>query len=213
MAPKNIIGAFSEENASRLSGVSCDQLRHWHKRGLMTASMGPQDGQGVYQRIYSFRDLVALRVLNVLRNDHKVSLQHLRAVADKLSHDGPERWTATTLYVLGKRVVFDDPRTNERKEVVSGQRVLDIPISAAISDTREAIQRYNMRSDDELGHVVRRKFVQENQIVFARSRIPVSVVKEYLQRGLGAAQIMADFPDLTEEDIRSVGERFDPKIA
>lgn len=213
MDAKAVIGAFSEEDASKLSGVSRSQLRHWHRTNLLTASMGPQEAAGSYQRIYSFVDLVALRVLNVLRNKYSVSLQHLREVADKLAHDGPEKWTKTTLYVLGKRVVFDDPRTNERQEIVSGQRVFDIPMSVAVADTQDAIKEYNRRPVGVTGDIVRRKFIQENQPVFANSRIPVSAVEEYLERGLGAREILSDFPDLTEDDISLVRERLDQRVA
>ena len=213
MSEATIIGAFSEDDASRLSGVSRAQLRHWHRVGLLEASLGPQGESGSYQRIYSFRDLVALRILGVLRNDHGISLQHLREVARKLGDLGPERWTSATLYVLGRRVVFDDPRTGERKEVVSGQRVFDIPIVAAVSDTEEAIRRYNVRDAQDYGVVVRDRFRQGNEPVFAKSRIPVSAVRQYLDRGYSAEQIVEEFPSLSREDVDAVAHRSDNSAA
>lgn len=207
MTNTTIIGAFSEEDACRLSGASRAQLRHWHRTGLLKASLGPQGSSGAYQRIYGFQDLVALRVLGVLRNEYGVSLQHLRDVAARLGSMGPKRWTTTTLYVLGKRVVFDDPRYGERREVVSGQRVFDIPMKAAISDTREAIKEYNRRGENERGVIVRRRFLQGNEPVFAKTRIPISVVDEYLDRGMSVDDVLTDFPDLTEEDVRYVQRR------
>lgn len=209
MQEDSVIGAFGEEDASRLSGVSRSQRRHWHQIGLLPASFGTGEASSPYARIYSFRDLVALRVLNSLRNEHGVSLQHLREVARKLSHLGDQKWTATVLHVLEKRVVFDDPKTAERREIVSGQRVFDIPLRAAISDTRDAIKTYNQRNTSELGVVVRQRFLQASEPVFEGTRIPVSAVRHYLDRGFCTEDILAEFPELTVPDIETA--RIDAK--
>ena len=209
MNHNQIIGAFSEEDASRISGVSRAQLRDWDRRGFFEASYAAENRRSPYARIYSFRDLVALRVLGALRNDYGVSLQHLRKVAQKLEGLGSDKWTATTLYVLGKRVVFDDPQTNSRAEVVSGQRVCDIPLKVAAQRTREAIRDLNRRGDDELGKVVRSRFVQQNEPVLSGTRIPVSTIRHYLDAGASVQDILSEFPDLTEADILFVRERGD----
>jgi DNA-binding transcriptional MerR regulator len=124
---KNVIGAFSEEHAEKLTGISKSQLRRWDRIGFLKPSYGQADRGEPFSRLYSFRDLVSLRVLNDLRNNKKVPLQHLRKVSEYLSHLGDARWTSTSLYVLGRRVVFEDPATRLKSEIVSGQRVLDIP--------------------------------------------------------------------------------------
>ncbi|MEL6573998.1 MAG: DUF433 domain-containing protein [Pseudomonadota bacterium] len=197
----NVLGAFSEDDASRLSGVTKSQLKLWDSNGLLNASYAQKNRRQPYSRVYSFRDLVSLRVLNLLRNEHKVSAQHLKKVAEKLAHLGDAKWTKTTLYVLGKRVVFDDPKTSERREVVSEQRVLDIPLKAAISDTLEAIRQQNVRRGKVVGSTSKQKFVMQNQEVFAGTRIPVSAVMNYLKRGYEDDLILRDFPDLTSDDI------------
>jgi len=130
-------------------------------------------------------------------------MQHLRKVAAELAHLGDEKWTATTLFVLGKRVVFDDPRDNKRREVVSGQRVLDVPLRVAIADTKRAIKELNHRGHEEYGHVLSGRFVQNNQPVFEGTRIPVASVKRYLESGYGISEILEEFPDLTAEDIEA----------
>jgi hypothetical protein len=40
MDGNNVIGAFSEEQASRISGVSIYQLRHWDSEGFFPAAFG-----------------------------------------------------------------------------------------------------------------------------------------------------------------------------
>lgn len=209
----NVLGAFSEEDATKLSGVSLNQLRLWDRNGLLPASYASQNRRQPYSRVYSFRDLVSLRVLNLLRNRHGVSVQHLKKVAERLSRFGEEKWTATTLYVLGKRVVFDDPESGERKEVVGGQRVFDIPLRAAISDTLEAIRRENARKGAEIGKVIKKKFVLNNQAVFEGTRVPITAVQQYVRRNFTNQAILSEFPDLTETDIEEARRLLDTDAA
>ena len=204
MHDDEVIGAFGEEDAARLTGVSVGQLRSWDRKGFLVPSYAAENRRQPYSRVYSFRDIVALRVLNSLRNEHKVPLQHLRKVAEKLAHLGDARWTSTTLHVLGRRVVFDDPDSEERREVVSGQRVFDIPLRIAISDTKKAIKDLNKRPESSRGHVVSQRFVQNNQPVFEGTRIPVSAVQSYLDAGYSTEAILREYPDLTAEDVNLV---------
>ncbi|WP_211241998.1 DUF433 domain-containing protein [Roseivivax halodurans] len=203
MTETDLIGAFSEEDAARLTGVSIYQLRDWDRSGFLRPSYAPEDRRQAYSRVYSFRDIVSLRVLNALRNENGVPMQHLRKVAAELAHLGEDKWTATVLYVLGKRVVFDDPRDDKRREVVGGQRVFDIPLRVAISDTKRAIEDLNRRGQSAYGHVLSGRFVQNNQPVFEGTRIPVASVKRYLECGYGTDEILEEFPDLSADDIEA----------
>jgi uncharacterized protein (DUF433 family)/DNA-binding transcriptional MerR regulator len=198
----NVIGAFSETDAAKLTGLTVGQLRAWNSKGFMKPSFFESNLRLPYGKIYSFRDIVSLRVLGQLRNKHKVSLQHLRQVSDNLAHLGDARWIATTLYVLGKRVVLTDPTDEQRKEVVSGQRVFDIPLRVVVEDTRKAIADMNRRSDAQTGKVVHGKFTLQNEPVFEGTRIPVATIKRYLDAGFTTAAIIAEFPDITLQDIK-----------
>jgi uncharacterized protein (DUF433 family) len=195
----NIVGAFSEEQAARLSGVSLNQLRRWDSDDFFRPSYSDEKGVP-FGRIYSFRDIVSLRVLNDLRNKKKIPLSHLREVSRKLSHLGDKKWTATTLYVLGRRVVFTDPRTNLRQEVVSGQRVLDIPLRVVISSTRRAVQELNDRKG-RVGQIARARFVAQNEAVIAGTRVSVTAIRDFAEAGYPPAKIIKEYPGLTEADI------------
>ncbi|WP_158965013.1 DUF433 domain-containing protein [Chachezhania sediminis] len=208
MEHENVIGAFSEADAARLSGLSVGQLRSWDRKGFISPSFAEDNRRLPYSRVYSFRDIVSLRVLGQLRNTYKVPLQHLRKVSDNLSHLGDSKWTSATLYVLGKKVVFTDPRSDKRVEVVSGQRVFDIPLRVVISDTKKAVADLNKRGTDALGQVVHGKFVLQNEPVFEGTRIPVSTVIHYLDLGFSPEEVLEEFPDLTLVDVeaaRSLG--------
>jgi uncharacterized protein (DUF433 family)/DNA-binding transcriptional MerR regulator len=200
MNDETIIGAFSEEQAASLSDVSLHQLRRWDAEGFFRPSYSDQKGVP-YGRIYSFRDLVSLRVLNDLRNKKRIPFRHLREVSDRLAHLGDARWTATTLYVLGKRVVFDDPRTALRQEVVSGQRVFDIPLRVVISSTRAAVRKLGRRNSDHVGQISRARFVAQNEPVVAGTRVPVSAVQDFAAAGYSVERIMREYPGLTKEDV------------
>lgn len=203
VSEQNVIGAFSEADASRLSGLTIGQLRRWDRLGFLKPSFAEEDRRLPYSRIYSFRDIVSLRVLGKLRNVHKVPMQHLKKVSRELAAFGDRKWTATTLYVLGKRVVFTDPRTNLRTEVVGGQRVLDIPLRVVIEDTRRAIDSLNHRSNLETGKIVHGKFTLQNEPVFEGTRIPVATVKRYLDAGYSSKAILSEYPGLTLADIEA----------
>jgi uncharacterized protein (DUF433 family) len=200
MEDDNVIGAFSEEHASRISGVSIYQLRQWDKEGFFPAAYGSDQHHIPFGRLYSFRDLVSLQVLNDLRNNKKIPLGHLRKVSAKLSHLGDIKWCGTTLYVLGKRVVLEDPGTKKREDIVSGQQVFNIPLRVVIKNTRRKIKDLNNR-DNESGRFSKGKFVAHNELVFSGTRIPVSLVMEFYEAGYTSVQIIREFPDLTEADI------------
>jgi DNA-binding transcriptional MerR regulator len=207
MSGGEIIGAFGEGDAARLTGLSIGQLRAWDRSGLLRPSYASENCVSPYSRVYSFRDIVSLRVLASLRLEHRVSVQHLRKVSERLAHLGEDRWTSTTLYVLGRRVVFDDPATHQRQEVVSGQRVFEIPLKVAVRSAREAIRDLNHRQLQTIGHVVSERFVMNNRPVFDGTRIPVAAVTAYLDRGIPVTDILREFPDLRQGDVEAARKR------
>jgi len=48
MSDDNVVGAFSEEHAERLSGVSRNQLRRWERIGFLRPSYGCEDRRSAY---------------------------------------------------------------------------------------------------------------------------------------------------------------------
>ncbi|MEQ1498058.1 MAG: DUF433 domain-containing protein [Novosphingobium sp.] len=212
MERDNIIGAFSEEQASRISGVSIYQLRHWDKEGFFPAAFGTTQQHVPFGRLYSFRDLVSLQVLNNLRNDNKIALSHLREVSERLSHLGDQKWSSTTLYILGRRVVLENPATKHREDVVSGQRVFNIPLRIVIKNTKDRIKQLNNRTDT-LGEFSKGKFVAHNEMVFSGTRIPVSLVIEFYQAGYATDKIIREFPDLTVADVEAAIKVFESREA
>jgi uncharacterized protein (DUF433 family) len=199
----SVTSAFTEDHVERLTGISKRQLRYWDAQGFFVPSMAYGDRSRPYSRLYSFRDVVSLKVLNELRNESKVPLPHLKEVKEKLAHLGDDMWSKTTLYVLKKRVVFDNPETQAKEEVVSGQGVLQIPLKVVTGDMREQVKALSRRDEAVIGKFDQRRGVAHNQLVFAGTRIPVRSVKAFADAGYSVSQIKREYPTLTEEDIRA----------
>ena len=202
-----IAAAFSEDHTSRLTGITPSQLRYWDRVGFYRPSYAEENRRIAFSRIYSFKDIVALRVLHVLRNQYRVSLQHLREVSDKLSHLAEERWTGTKLYVLNRRVIWIEPGTDLPQELASGQYVVPtMMISYVVDETRRDVVNFSARDPTKFGLVERSRFISHNEPVIAGTRIPVGAIKRFSKAGYGTEQILAEYPGLTPEDVRAALE-------
>jgi uncharacterized protein (DUF433 family) len=199
----NVVAAFSEEHVHRITGLSIGRLRYWAKTGFFHPSFVEENPHLSFSRFYSFKDVVALRTLEMLRVRNGVPLQHLRKVAEKLSHLKGDLWTKTTLYVANGKVVFSDPVTGRPMEVVSGQYVMEYPLARVIQETSNTIEAAAKRSADQLGKVVKIRGINRNAPTISGTRIPVASIQRLHEDGYSVSQIQAEYPDLTEADIQA----------
>ncbi len=79
--------SFTAEQACRLTNCTHHQLRYWDRVGLVKPSIQKSGGRPGVRRLYSFRDLVALRVVRSLL-DNGMSLQRVRRAWDYLRREG-----------------------------------------------------------------------------------------------------------------------------
>jgi DNA-binding transcriptional MerR regulator len=77
------VEAFTSHQASRLTGCTPRQLRYWDQIRLVQPSVQGTGGRSGVPRLYSFRDLIALRVVRSLL-DGGMSLQRVRRAFDYL---------------------------------------------------------------------------------------------------------------------------------
>ncbi|MFN2587392.1 MAG: MerR family transcriptional regulator [Actinomycetota bacterium] len=68
---------FTAQQTSRFTGCTAHQLRYWDRIGLVKPSVQATGGRPGVRRLYSFRDLVALKVVKSLL-EHGMSLQRVR---------------------------------------------------------------------------------------------------------------------------------------
>lgn len=199
---KSIAAAFSEEQVERLTGLTKAQLRYWDKTGFFAPKFADENRRRAYSRLYSFKDVVALRTISILRNQHNVPLQHLRKVAERLSHLKENLWTKTKLFVLNKKVIFQEPGTGRPREVVSGQYVFEsILLKTIISETKKSVEKMRERDQSKIGQVERSRFISRNAWVVGGTRIPTASIRRFKEAGYTDAQILKEYPDLTPRDI------------
>ena len=79
--------SFTAEQACRLTNCTHHQLRYWDRVGLVKPSIQTTGGRPGVRRLYSFRDLVALKVVRSLL-DNGMSLQRVRRAWDYLRREG-----------------------------------------------------------------------------------------------------------------------------
>jgi len=204
MDAESVISAFTDEQVGRLTGLTLAQLRYWDRTLFFVPSYADENRRVAYSRIYSFKDVAALRTISVLRNQHNVPLQHLRKVGQELQQLSDDGWIKTTLYVLGKRVIFHDPNTEQLREVASGQYIVpSIMLERVFSDTKRDVANINQRPPDKIGRVERSRNVSHNAWVVAGTRIPTAAIRRFKEAGYSIEQIVREYPDLTPEDVEA----------
>jgi uncharacterized protein (DUF433 family) len=198
-----ILMAFTVEQAAKLSGLSRGQLASWDRSGFFLPSFADDNRRRSFSRVYTFRDVACLRVLHVLRNESRVSLQELRAVKDKLSHLGDDLWSKTTLYVLNRRVIIDNPDNQNKEEVVSGQGIVNIPLKVVTGQLQKEVEDLKKRDQASVGRIVSERGIAQNKPTVAGTRISVETIKAFDAAGYSVEQIIKEYPSLTPADIEA----------
>lgn len=200
---EQVISVFSAEDVTKITGLSERQLAYWDRTGFFKPQY-TSVGQGrSLVRIYSFRDLVSLRTLRVLKEEHRVSLQHLRTVLKTLSAYSDAPFAVLKLKVYNREVHVTEPGTDRTRGVISGQYVL-LPLIDVIQDVRRAAANLSNRSSSDYGKTEQHRNVSHNARVVAGTRIPVRAVKRFIAAGYSPKQIIVEYPNLTAEDIEAI---------
>ena len=209
----NVIAAFSEDQVELITGLNKGRLRYWARTDFFRPNFVEDNLRLAYSRFYSFKDIVALRTLEVLRIQHSVPLQHLRKVAEKLAHLKDELWTKTSLFVVNRRVIFQNPETGKPQEIVSGQYLLGIKLKKIISDTRDDVTTLNQRSSNSIGKIRKHRSIARNAWSIEGTRITVGSIKRFHEDGYSVDQIIEEYPDLTAEDVQAALAHDDSQAA
>ena len=200
----SVIRAFSGDHAVRLTGLSMRQLRYWDDTGFFRPRYAAENRRSPYGRVYSFRDIVGLRTLSVLRKRYEVPLQHLRKTAKELVDLGENLWSKTTLYVLDREVYFREPETGAVRKAIGGQYVVDVlPLSKIITDVSAESEKLRQRTPEQMGQVARHRYIAHNAWVIAGTRIPTGTIRRYIEAGYSVADVIREYPSLTETDVRA----------
>jgi uncharacterized protein (DUF433 family) len=191
---------FGIDSVAGLTGLSKPLLRRWARDGFYV----PELGLNVGEPLFSFRDVVSLRVLSILRNDFGISRQHLRRVGERLRQEEDHPWASLRLGVTGKEVVFIEPGTGR---VVStkphGNYLFSniLEIKAVEANMRSHASRLMHRQRNQFGKIERRRAVLGGRTVFAGTRIAVEPIAAALRRGTSPKWVLENYPTLRRADI------------
>ena len=86
----------------KIVGITYRQLDYWTRTGLVDPSIQPAHGSGT-QRLYSFNDLLQLKVVKNL-TDAGASLQKVRQAIDYVRDNLADDWSEVTLATDGDGV-------------------------------------------------------------------------------------------------------------
>ncbi|MGH7929214.1 MAG: DUF433 domain-containing protein [Candidatus Binatia bacterium] len=198
-----VILAFTAEQVASLTGLSVHQLHYWDSTDFFHPSFQDEAGKP-YGRIYSFRDVVSLRVLSLLRNDYRVSLQELRKVGDWLANQPEDSWAISKFYVTGRHVYFYDPRSEPLRQGARPQQtVIPVEIQAVIADTECRARKLQDRDEEEIGRIFQHRYIAHNEPVLAGTRIRTSAIWNFHRAGYSTKEILDEYPRLTETDIEA----------
>jgi len=118
--------------ACHAAGISYRQLDYWARTGLVVPGVRDASGSGT-QRLYSFRDLVVLKVVKRLL-DAGVSLQNIRKAIEALRSRGVADLAGITLISDGT-TVYECRSPEEVVDLLQGgQGVFGIAIGGAFKE-------------------------------------------------------------------------------
>ncbi len=193
--------AFTTDHVARLTGLSDRQLRYWDETGFFAPAYS-KERRRPYSRIYSFRDVIGLRAIAVLRNKHQVPPQELRRVGAWLQKRCDAPWSALRFYVCGRRVYFDDPAASAiLAGTPVGQASFPFELEPVAADMKQRIDRMRERGTSQIGKIEQHRHVVHNAPVLAGTRIPTSAVWNFHQAGYGPEAIIQEYPRLTVYDV------------
>lgn len=197
----SVIRAFSAFHVCRLTGLSLRQLSYWDNTGFFSPYYASENRRSPFSRVYSFEDLVGLRVIAILRNDRKIPLQKLRRVAQELATYHTRPWSGLVLYVVGRDVFFKEPDSDQIRRVGDRQYTFTVAVDAVTTDMRAKADALRLRKSEQYGRVERHRNVVHNAWTVAGTRIPTRTIWRYHEAGYDTASIIRDYPQLTASDI------------
>ena len=136
--------AFTSKQACYLSACTSHQLRYWDKVGLVSPTIQSSNGKPGVPKLYSFRDIVSLRVIKTLL-DNGMSIQRVRRAWKYLTRNGNLQDQLSevklvsdgeTIYTIEDDKVFD--------ALKSGQLAFFETIDEVTKEVREDVSKFEL---------------------------------------------------------------------
>ncbi len=129
--PDELVG-YRVPIACQIAGITYRQLDYWARTSLVVPSIRSAAGSGS-QRLYSFKDILVLKVVKRLL-DTGVSLQNIRVAVEHLRRRGVADLARITLFSDGT-TVYECTSAEEVVDLLQGgQGVFGIAVSGAMRE-------------------------------------------------------------------------------
>ena len=126
--------------ACKAAGITYRQLDYWARTGLVEPTIRPATGSGT-QRLYSFRDVLVLKVVKRLL-DSGVSLQQIRSAVEHLRERGVEDLAQITLMSDGASVCECTNADEVFDLVQGGQGVFGIAVGKVWQEVEGSLSEF-----------------------------------------------------------------------
>jgi DNA-binding transcriptional MerR regulator len=137
--PDDHVG-YRGTTACQAAGISYRQLDYWARTGLVEPSVRGANGSGS-QRLYSFTDVLVLRVVKRLL-DTGVSLTNIRAAIEHLRDRGVDDLASLTLFSDGT-TVYECTSPEEIVDLLQGgQGVFGIAVGGAMREVTGSLAEF-----------------------------------------------------------------------
>lgn len=148
---------FTAEQTCRLTNCTPHQLRYWDRVALVKPSVQATGGRPGVRRLYSFRDLVALRVVRSL-TDNGMSLQRVRRAWDYLRRQGDMESHLTHIKLVTDGISIFEIGAQEGEVVNAlreGQMAFFAELDQITREVEEDVTRFELDRDQFLNFLRR----------------------------------------------------------
>jgi len=140
-AESNATLGYRSPQVCKVVGITYRQLDYWDRSGLLGPSLQEASGSGT-QRLYTFRDVVTLRVVKRLK-DAGTSLHKIRTAFEQLDEQVGESWRESDITLLSDGTTIYAATSPE--EVIDllarGQGVFGIAVRPVHDEVQGEIHR------------------------------------------------------------------------
>ncbi len=136
--------AYTSKQACYLSDCTSHQLRYWDKVGLVSPTIQSSNGKPGVPKLYSFRDIVSLRVIKTLL-DNGMSIQRVRRAWKYLTRNGNlEDQLSEVKLVSDGDTIFSIEDDKVFDALKSGQLAFFETIDVVTQEVREDVTKFEL---------------------------------------------------------------------
>lgn len=147
-----VVASFGSRAVSKLTGITQRQLQYWDEHNLVKPSVSSAEGRGSI-RLYSFADLVQLKVLKGLR-DNGITLQKVRKSLHYLNKNFPNvaKPLAELSFVTDGETIFAISKTNRDAidTLKQGQLVMYIALGSIVEELKRDVTIYTRKERERI---------------------------------------------------------------